>query len=264
MKTLHFIAGLPRSGSTMLCNVLKQNPQIHAEAVSSLSSLVASNHANWNVFETNKEYPNEQAKKGVLSGILDGYYKHIDKPIIFDKDRQWISQIGLLENTLQRKVKILCLVRNPAEILSSFEKLRKNNPNHFVLPDQSLRESSTIASRAYFYAGPNGALGLAHAHMKDAVVMGYLDRLLFVDYGRFCGSPKSQTKRIYDFFEMPSFDHDFAHIEQTEQYNQRAVGFPDLHKIRPKLEKNTINCVEYLGLDLYQQYNREIFWDAWI
>lgn len=264
MKTLHFIAGLPRSGTTMLCNIFKQNSQIHAEAVSSLSSLLASNHANWNVFETNKVYPNEQAKKGVLLGILEGYYKHINKSIIFDKDCQWISQIGLLENILQRKVKILCMVRNPAEIISSFEKIRKNNPQHFVFADQSLKEKSTIASRAYYYAGPNGALGLAHANIKDAVIMGYLDRLLFVDYGRFCGNPKSQTKRIYDFFELASFDHDYLNIDQTEEYNHLAVGYPNFQKIRSKLEKNTINCVEYIGLDLYQQYNRVVFWDAWI
>ena len=39
---------------------------------------------------------------------------------------------------------------------------------------------------------------------------------------------------------------------------------PGLHKIKPKLDKTTVNCVEYLGLDLYQQYNNQIFWDAWI
>lgn len=264
MKTLYFIAGLPRSGSTMICNILKQNPDIHSEAVTSLSSLVGSIHANWNSYETNKEYPNENAKLGVLSSVLEGYYKHIDKPFVFDKDRQWISQIGLLENILQKKIKILCMVRNPAEILASFEKLRKNNPTFFTLSDQTLRESSTIASRAYFYAGPNGPLSLSHAHIKDAVTMGYLDRLLFVDYGRYCNSPKTQTKRIYDFFEIPQFEHNFTYIEQSEKYNDVAVGLPNLHKIKPKLEKTTVNCVEYLGLDLYQQYNREIFWDAWI
>lgn len=264
MKTLNFIAGLPRSGSTMICNILKQNPDIHAESVSSLSSLIGSVHANWNSFDTNKEYPNEQAKLGVLNAILQGYYQHQGKPIIFDKDRQWISQIGLLETILQRRIKILCCVRNPAEILSSFERIRKNNPTFFVLPDQNLREGSTIASRAYFYAGPQGPLGLAHAHIKDAVTMGYLDRLLFVDYGRYCNSPKAQTKRIYEFFEIPSFEHTFSKIEQSEHYNDVAIGFPGLHKVKPKLDKTTVNCVEYLGLDLYNQYNREIFWDAWI
>ena len=263
-KTLHFIAGLPRAGSTMLTNILKQNPEIHGEAVSSLSSLVGSIHANWYAYDTNKEYDNPQAKLGVLRGMLAGYYSHIERPIIVDKDRQWISQIGLLEEVLQRPVKIICMVRNPAEILTSFEKLRKNNPMFFTLPDQSLREGSTISSRAYYYAGPTGPLGLAHTHVKDAITMGYMDRLLFVDYNRFCNTPKSQTKRIYDFLELPHYEHNFGQIQQHEQYNDVAAGLPDLHKIKSSVERTTVNCVEYLGLDLYQQYNAQIFWDALI
>lgn len=263
-KTLHFIAGLPRAGSTMVTNILKQNPAVHGEAVSSLSSLIASVHANWYSYDPNKEYENPQAKVGTLRGMLDGYYSHIDAPIIFDKDRQWVSQIGLLESILDRPVKILCMVRNPAEILASFEKIRKNNPQYFTLPDQSLREGSTIASRAYFYAGPNGALGLAHANVKDAITMGYKDKLLFVDYNRFCNTPKAQTKRIYEFFNLPEFEHNFKQIEQTETYNDHAVGLPNLHKIKSSVDRTTVNCVEYLGLDLYEQYNSQIFWDAWI
>jgi sulfotransferase len=264
MKTMYFIAGLPRAGSTMVTNILKQNPEIHGEAVSSLSSLVGSIHANWHSYGQNQEYRNDAAKMGVLRGTISGYYEHIPKPIIFDKDRGWIAQIGLLEEIFQTRVKILCMVRNPSEILASFEKIRKNNPTFFALPDQTLREGSTVAARAMFYSGPGGTLGLAHAHLRDAITMGYLDRLLFVDYNRYCNSPKSQTKRIYDFFELPEFEHNFNQIEQTEEYNDLANGLPDLHTVRPTLSKTTINPVEYLGLDLYQQYNSEIFWDAWI
>lgn len=261
---LYFISGLPRSGSTLITNLLKQNPEIHGESVSSLSSIFGTIHANWNNLEPNNEYRNDQAKLGVLRGILKGYYSHIQKPIIFDKDRGWIPLIGQLEAVLEKKVKIIVCVRNPAEILTSFERLRKENPLFFTRADQTLKEGSNLASRAYYYAGPDGPLGLSHRNLKDAITMGYIDRFLFVDYNRFCNSPKSQTKRIYDFFELPDFTHDFHKIEQNEKYNDLAIGLPNLHKIKFSLEKTTVNCVEYLGLDLYEQYNREIFWDAWI
>lgn len=264
MKTLHFIGGLPRAGSTMICNILKQNPQVHGEAISSLAGLIFNNHANWQSIDANKIYHNDAAKAGVLAGVLQGYYQHIEKSYIFDKSLRWVSLIPLIESVMQKKVKILCMVRNPAEVLASFEKLRKKNTMFFGSVDQNLGENSSIAARAYHYAGPAGILGLAHAQVKDAVIMGYLDRLLFVDYSRYCNSPKSQTKRIYDFFELPAFEHDFQNIEQTEVYNDTMSPFPGMYKIKNKLEKTTINCVEYLGLDLYQQYNREIFWDAWI
>jgi sulfotransferase len=264
MKTLHFIAGLPRSGSTLITNILKQNPNIHGESVSSLASIFGSVNASWNNYESNQEYNNVAAKKGVLSSILNGYHKHIDKPIIFDKDRGWIPLIPMIESVTGQQVKILVCVRNPAEILTSFEKLRKDNPLFFTRADQSLREGSSIAGRAYYYAGPDGAMGMAHRHIKDSIVMGYLDRFLFVDYNRFCNTPKAQTKRIYDFFEIPHFEHNFTNIVQEEKYNDLAVGLPNLHKIKPDLNRTTVNCVEYLGLELYEQYNREIFWNAWV
>jgi len=264
MKTLNFIAGLPRSGSTMITNILRQNPDIHGESVSSLSSIFGSINASWDSVEANQEYYNHKAKKGVLSSILQGYYHHIDKPIIFDKDRGWIPLLPVVEAALDRQVKVIVCVRNPAEILTSFERLRRENPLFFTRADRSLREGSNIASRAYYYAGPEGALGLSHRNIKDAIVMGYLDRLLFVDYNKFCSTPKAQTKRIYDFFELPHFDHDFKNISQEEEYNDLAVGLPNLHKIKTEVNRTTVNCVEYLGLELYEQYNREIFWNAWI
>ena len=263
-KTIHFISGLPRSGSTLITNVLKQNPKIHGESVTSLSSVFGSINSAWSSFESNQEYDNTLAKKGVLYSVLQGYYSHIDRPIVLDKDRGWIQHIGLLEAVLEQKVKIVVCVRNPAEILASFERLRKENPLFFSRPDAYLREGSNITSRAYYYAGPDGPLGQAHRNLKDAITMGYIDRLLFVDYSRYCNSPKSQTKRIYDFLELPHFEHDFENIKQEEKYNDLAVGLANLHKIKPTIDKTTVNCVEYLGLELYEQYNREIFWNAWV
>jgi sulfotransferase len=263
-KTIHFIAGLPRSGSTLLTNILKQNPKVHGEAVSSLSSIFGSINNSWSNMEANQEYVNTNAKAGVLKSILGGYYSHIDKPIIIDKDRGWIPLLPQVEAILERKIKVIVCVRNPAEILTSFERLRKDNPLFCTKADSSLREGSNIASRAYFYAGPEGAMGLSHRNIKDAITMGYLDRFLFIDYNRFCNSPKSQTKRIYEFLELPKFEHDFEKIVQTEVYNDLAIGLPNLHKVKPSLDRTTVNCVEYLGLDIYEQYNREIFWNAWI
>ena len=263
-KTINFITGLPRSGTTLIANILKQNPVIHAESVSSLASIFGSINASWSSIESNQEYINYEAKAGVLKSILQGYYSHIDKPIVFDKDRGWIPLLPVIENVLQKKVKMVVCVRNPAEILTSFEKLRKENPLFFARPDQQLREGSNITSRAFYYAGPEGPLGLSHRNLKDAIVMGYLDRFLFIDYNQFCGNPKSQTKRIYDFFELNSFEHDYKKIIQKENYNDLAVGLPNLHKIKPEIDRTVVNCVEYLGLDLYEQYNKEIFWNAWV
>ena len=263
-KTFYFVAGLPRSGSTLITTILNQNPEIHGESVSSLSNLVGTIHANWLNIEANLEHSNEQARIGVLRSMFDGYYGHVDRPIIIDKDRVWMSIIPLLEILLQAQVKIITCVRNPAEILASFEKLRRNNPMFVTRVDRDLQNTSSIESRAQWYASPSGPLGIAHSYVKDAVTQGYLDRLLFVDYNRFCNTPRGQMRRIYDFLELPHHEHDFENIKQIQQFNDHAVGLPNLHVVKPNLDRTVVNCVEYLGFELYNTYNQEVFWTAWI
>ena len=248
-KTIYFITGLPRSGSSVITNILSQNPQIHGEVNGSLASLFGAVHLNWQNLSNDL---NIQKKRNVLNGIINGFYEDIDKPIIFDRNINWMPYFGVLESVLQKEIKVLVCVRNPAEILTSFEKDRKENPLVVLNADQRLKDETSIAARSYHYAGPEGILGTSHRNLKDSITMGFLDRCLFIDYGRFCSNPKSQTKRIYDFFELPEFQHDYKNI----------IG-PNM-ATRNELSKHTVNCVEYLGLDLYEQYNREIFWNALI
>ena len=50
-KTYHFITGLPRSGSTLLTAILKQNPRFHASITDSLATIVRG------VIETSQDSP---------------------------------------------------------------------------------------------------------------------------------------------------------------------------------------------------------------
>jgi sulfotransferase len=258
MKTIYFIAGLPRSGSSLISAILKQNPNIHSQSFSSLSEVLYSINSNWSNIESNIYQDNNQSKIGVLKSTIEGYYQHIDKPVVFDRNFNWLPLIDTVESVLQKQIKILVCVRNPAEILSSYERLYRENPLHFNDVNFKLKNNTSIESRAYHYAGPKGILGKTHSNIKDAVIMGHLDKMLFVDYNLFCGNPKSETKRIYDFFNLSNFEHDFNNIIDN------TIQLPKFLKVKPELSKTTINCVQYLGLNLYEQYNREIFWNAWI
>lgn len=263
-KQFYFIAGLPRSGSTMMVNILKQNPDIFGHSVSSLYDVFTHNYMLWDNIEENLVFKNDSAKMNILKSVMEGYYADKPNKIIIEKNPMWVSKIAILEEVLGHKVKIICMVRNPAQILTSFERLKRKNPTSVTLTDGKLGEQSSIAGRAYQYSAPEGKMGLPFQQLRDAITMGYLDRFIFVDYNKFCNTPKSQMKRIYEFLELPEFTHDFTNIEQSEVFNDSFSRLPGQYKIKPKLERTTVNPVEFLGLDLYEQYNREIFWDAWV
>ena len=69
-RTFHFISGLPRSGSTLLAAILKQNPRFHAGMTSPVGDMVSaligemSGKNDFSVFIT------EQQRQAVLRGVF--------------------------------------------------------------------------------------------------------------------------------------------------------------------------------------------------
>lgn len=243
-KQINLIVGLPRAGSSVITKILSQNPNVHAETDSPIHGLLNLLQHEWRTEDI-------EAKKRTLAALIAGYYEKTDSLTVFDNNIRWLPLLPQLEAILGVQVKVLVCVRNPAEIVTSFERSRHANPLIASEVDQVAKNASSIATRAYYYAGPEGILGKTYQQIKDSVTSGYLERMLFVDYTTYCNNPKSQTKRIYEFFGLEPFTHDFKNIPGTS---------PD----RRSLDKTVVNCVQYIGLDLYEQYNREIFWNAWV
>lgn len=262
-STIHFVAGLPRSGSTALMSVMAQNPRIFSAPISGLAGIFGGIHANWDKNEFHQELPNIEAKRRTLRALLENYHE-TNRPIILDKDRIWVMHIALLEEVLGRRVKLIIPVRPLVEVIASFEVLRQKNPLEFMGADDALGPSSTIESRAAYFTDTKGPIGVAYNAMKDAVTAGYLDRMLFVDYGRLTSAPKMQLKRIYEFLEEPYFEHDFNSVQQVAKGNSRgAHKFEGLHDVRPVFTKESRSAREVLG-DVYAKYDHPEPWASWI
>ncbi len=73
----------------------------------------------WNDFLEHRANPDREDDRRrlhrTLSGILQGYYGDVERPVVFDKSRGWPAYIEMLEATLGRKVKVLVPVRNLSE-----------------------------------------------------------------------------------------------------------------------------------------------------
>ena len=261
-STIHFVAGLPRSGSTALMNLLAQNPRVFTAPISGLCSIFSGVFANWTKGDFHRELPNPEARRRILRSILEHYHE-TDRPVTIDKDRMWVVHFARLEELLERPVKMIIPVRPIPEILTSFETLRRKDPLELTGADDSIGPGSTIETRAAYFAGAGGPLGQAYNAMKDAVTQGYLDRMLFVDYNKLMGAPKMQLKRIYEFLEEPYFEHDLGNIEQIAKGDGRVHGYPGLHDIHSEFKKRSKDPREILGPDVYNTYNQPEPWGQW-
>jgi sulfotransferase len=264
-RTFYFMNGLPRSGSTILANLLAQNPRIHTTGTSAVRELMLLIRDNWDNFEEIKANPNESARLRVIRGVLENFYSDIEKPIVVDKCRAWLSRLEMLETALGHNVKVIVTVRDIRDVLASFEKLwRITSETRQVRQEKNNKlKFLTMEGRANVWLQNDQPLGVAYNNIKDAVDRGYRDRLLFIDYDKFTKNPKEQMKRLYDFLGEEYFEHDFDNVEQVIHEDDSVHGFTDLHKIKTKIESKPPQWPKILG-DFAEKHEKLNFWEDYI
>jgi Sulfotransferase family len=128
-KQFVLLGGMPRAGSTLLCNILAQNPSLHATATSGCMDVMFGIRNSWDKLIEHRSNPdragNKRALRRVLRAVMDAYYAEAAKPVIVEKCRGWLSLLEMADAVLGYPVKVIVPIRNVADVLSSFEKLHR-------------------------------------------------------------------------------------------------------------------------------------------
>ncbi|MQK16643.1 sulfotransferase, partial [Escherichia coli] len=124
----HFISGLPRSGTTLLAALLRQNPRFHAGMTSPVGALFT---GMLNQFSAGSEFGpviQQPQRRRLLQGLFDSYYAdQTDKQVLFDTNRLWTSKLPAIRD-LFPQAKVIACVRNVAWVMDSIERLYRANP----------------------------------------------------------------------------------------------------------------------------------------
>ena len=122
-KKYFFLAGLPRSGNTLLSSILNQNPDIMVSAQSNISFILFYLH-NLHTDLNIQNFPDHKSLNNLIKSGFDSYYKDWDAKYIIDRG-PWgtPSNLEMLENYHNDEIKIIVTVRDIVEILASFIRL---------------------------------------------------------------------------------------------------------------------------------------------
>jgi sulfotransferase len=251
-KEIFFINGMPRSGSTLLCNILAQNPDFHVTATSGLPDIISNIHSMWQQNPAIKASEPTEKQLRIMNGIFQSYHSDTDRPIIFNKSRGWSPLIELVELALNRPMKILTTTRKITSILASFEKLYRQELKNIDSPMRRTPEMAVLSGRLNVWA--NSVVGGAFNSIQDACLRGHRSKFLFVDYDSLTTSPESEMRKIYAFLEKPLYTHDFNNVQQYTHENDTEHGFTDLHTIRPRISPQLDDSREILG-PFYDQFS---------
>ena len=138
-----------RSGSSLICNILCQNPRFHASPTSGLVDVLYQIRNLWHTLTVHNANPCQQKLNHVLAATMTAYYADIDRPVIIDRSRGWLPHIELAEFLLGRRIKILVPVRPILDILASFESLYRETGKFRQPPGEAANyyNFQTVAGR---------------------------------------------------------------------------------------------------------------------
>ena len=251
-RTVHLIAGLPRSGSTLLCNILAQNPRLHAEGSSGLLDLLVPVRNGWLDVPYLRAMPADLSQvrlMQVLRALVAGFYADVEEAVIFDKNRGWLRYLELAEVILGQRPRVLVCVRDMRDVIASFEMLwrRTSAVGRVVQEAGDPAQFNTLEDRCMLWVRGDQPVGSAYNAIQDALARGWRDAMHFVRYEELTAQPAATMAGVYGFLGLTAYDHDYGHVAQVTHEDDRVHRFADLHTIRKDVAPQQPRWPEVLG-----------------
>jgi len=244
---LHFLAGLPRSGSTLLAAILNQNSAARVSTTSDLVRVLDTLASLWaNVHTLSVKDPERQRLASTMRAVIAAEYP--DAPqVVIDKSREWPRPdiMQSMPAVLGRPMKIIATVRDVPDCAASFVRVAKPESLEDFLKNSSFikhLQSSYVELQAGFAAYP--------------------DAFLFVEYEDLLADPARELARIHDFLNLPAFTYDFDNIDGSTVAEDDAAlwNAPGLHDVKPKLERQHSDAAKDVLGRSYLKFMQPAFW----
>ncbi len=265
--SVFFNSSMPRACSTLLQNILNQNPDVYATSTDGSLELLYGARANFTSSPEFKAQDHDlmlKAWRGFCKGGLEGYCKGIsDKQHTCIKSRGIGIHYNWYSTFMGEDIKVICMVRNLKSIYSSMEKIyRMNQESHQGIQNHSEMKGTTTAKRVDIWTNSQ-PIGLALERFNQMFLEGIDKKCLFVRAEDLTSKPETEMNRIYDYLirEIEPYKHDFDNVQQTTMEDDSVYGISStLHKIKTKVEPLKPDYYDILGKDICKWIDTNFAW----
>ena len=247
------VAGLPRAGSTLLCQLLAEHPDVYCEGHSSplCNALLATRRfvsddqfflSQLDVqFDTT--YNNLQS---AMRGFLHGWHKNGGKPTVVDKNRAWLHCIELLLH-LEPEARLVISIRELGQIYGSIESQHQKT----ILVDfiDHLADFDRFGRADQLFA-KDKAIGapLSSIQAVQDLVQTIKDRIYFVKFEDLMAQPVQTMAAVYawlglaphtihpDKLTVRPHESDSHYRNKYTHRQQGTISPPKRHEIPPRIQ----------------------------
>ena len=263
-KTYHFLAGLPRSGNTMLSSILNQNKDIYSSPLSPIPTML------WDFEQSSFSINNQNVLRlnditpiiNVGKNIIKNYYSNITNPIIIDREKGWANpnNLYLIKKYITPNPKIIFTVRPTVEMLASYMNVL---PEYSHIDINMEKDNywykeylSKNDNRCDFLMQPYGAIDKILMSINEIIKPENKDVFCVINYNDIINNPQETMNKIYDFLVLPRYNHDFNNIIKLEEDNDEKIGHPkNMHEVRQELKKISKDPKDILSDYIINKYS---------
>ena len=253
-KHLIYVTGLPRAGSTLLCQLLDHHPEIYCPRHSSplCQTLVGlRQHLSDNDFlraqldvEFDLVY---QRLMNAFQGFMNGWFAETDKEWVVDKNRGWLNHIETVAQ-LDPNFRMVVCVRELGQIVGSIEAQHQKTilldfPDHLANLSRYGRADKLFADTGVV-GGPLGSLEALQDLSTELQ-----ERLYYVVFEHLMQEPVSVMQGIYDWLQLPKAEFDPQNLtvkpHESDSYyrfkyphvTRTAIAAPQPHAVPSRIQQ---------------------------
>lgn len=209
--TVHALAGLPRSGSTLVGNVLAQHPDIHVSGTSALPRTIETMQT---VFTNDPAVKSDliavpgtyDRLLGVMRATVDAWYADVDEPCVVDKGRGWML-LRPLHVQLDPTAICIGVVRDPRDVLAS---ILRQDEQTALFQSELGRTAQDIGLDAF---GSAGLVGGPIRFCEDAIRRGL--PVEWVRYESLVVDPRATFDHLAGVLGVDPHGWDFDAVENV-------------------------------------------------
>jgi sulfotransferase len=261
------VTGLPRAGSTLLCQLLAQHPEIHCEGYSSplcntllgIRRMISDDQ--FFLSQLDNSFDASYAHlASAMQGFLRGWNHDCQKKAVVDKNRAWLHAIELLLH-IEPEAKLVVCIRELGQVYGSIEAQHQRT----ILIDfmDHLADYDRFG-RADILFAKDKAIGtpLISLHAVLDMPKAVQERLYFVRFEDMMEKPKACMSHIYAWLGLSPFEinpdkldigtqESDSHYRMKYLHKQSArIIKPKRHDIPPRIQAQIESAYSWF----YQQY----------